>query len=284
MGVIDREELKTQRQISKAYNDALAAAIKKNREFLKKAKDVESGKIKPPSTYKTEKQIEAWKRGYMRRAAEKSGVVESIAKEMQSAGVKTRKRLQESLSNIYAKTRDNISKLLDKTVPANLPAMTRKQAEILLYRNGAQGSFSKIAFKNLGNDARAVKRLRNEFAQGIMRGEDDQKLIDRIRKVTGMEENDAKRILRTERTHIESLAMQDTAMEHYKKTGRKAKKKWICVFRNSRDSHIKMHGQTVYIDEDFTLPSGAPISYPGDSKAGAAEVCNCQCRMEIMGE
>ena len=282
MSVIDREELKTQRQISKAYNDALEAAIRKNREFLKKAKDVETGKIKPPSTYKTERQIEAWKRGYMRRAAEKSGVVESIAKEMQSAGIKTRKRLQETMSNIYAKTRENIAKLLDKTTPANLSAMTRKQAELLLYRNGGQGAFSKLALNNLGNDARALKRLRNEFAQGIMRGESDAKLIERIRKVTGMEENDAKRVLRTERTHIENLAKQDTAMEHYRKTGVKPKKKWICMFRNSRDSHIKMHGQTVYIDEDFTLPSGMPISYPGDSKAGAAEVCNCQCRMEII--
>jgi hypothetical protein len=91
------------------------------------------------------------------------------------------------------------------------------------------------------------------------------------------------RVLRTERTHIESLAMQDTAMEHYKATGARPRKRWICMFRNSRDSHVQMHGQTVFVDEDFTLPSGNPISYPGDSKAGAAEVCNCQCRMEIIG-
>lgn len=279
---IDNEEKKTARQVSKEYNDALAAAIRKNREFLKRAKDVQSGKIKPPAAYTTEKQIEAWKRGYMRRAAEKSSVVEGIAKEMQAAGVKTRKRIQQTMGRIYADARANVTKLLDKVVPANLPEMTRKQAEILLYRNGLAGSFSKIALNNLGSDAKVTKRLRNELAQAIIKGEGDDKIIERIRKVTGMELGDAMRVLRTERTHIESLAMQDTAMEHYRATGARPRKKWICAFHNSRDSHIKMHGQTVFIDEDFTLPSGAPISYPGDSRAGAAEVCNCQCRMEVL--
>lgn len=278
----DSEIKKTARQIQKEYNDALEAAIRKNREFLKRARDVQNGKIKPPAYYKTEKQIEAWKRGYMRRAAEKSNVVEGITKEMQGAGIKTRKRLQQTMSRIYADTRANIAKLLDKVVPANLPAMTRKQAEILLYRDGLAGSFSKIALNNLGSDAKITKRLRNEMAQAIIKGEDDAKIITRIQKVTGMEESDAMRVLRTERTHIESLAMQDTAMEHYRATGARPRKKWICTFHNSRDSHKSMHGQTVFIDEDFTLPSGAPIRYPGDSQAGAAEVCNCQCYMKIL--
>jgi predicted GNAT family acetyltransferase len=201
---------------------------------------------------------------------------------MQSAGIKTRKRIQETMGRIYADTRKNIVKLLDKVAPANLPEMTRKQAEILLYRSGKAGAFSKIAFENMGSDVRAVKRLRNEMAQAIMRGEDDAKIIKRIQNVTGMEKNDAMRVLRTERTHIESLAMQDTAMEHYKATGTRPRKRWICMFRNSRDSHMAMHGQTVFIDEDFTLPSGGAISYPGDSSAGASEVCNCQCTMEVL--
>lgn len=282
MSVIDREVAKTQRQLSKAYNDALQAAIRKNREFLKRARDVESGKIKPPSVYKTEKQIEAWKRGYMRRAAQKAGIVEDIAREMQEAGIKTRKRIQETMSRVYEKSRDNVERLLNETLPADLPQMTRKEIEILLYRDGKSGPFSKIAFANMGSDARAKKRLRNAFAEAIKRGENDEKIIERIRRVTGMEENDAKRVLRTERTHIQNLAAQDTAMEHYRKTGIRSKKRWVCIFRNSRDSHKYMHGQTVFIDEEFTLPSGEPISYPGDSKAGAAEVCNCQCYLQIL--
>lgn len=284
MSAADREAKKTQRQIQKEYNDALEAALKKNREFLKKARDVESGKIKPPPTIKTDRQIEAWKRGYMRRAMEKENVVNEIAGEMQKAGIRVRKRIQDAMVRIYDMSRKNAAKLLDKVIPGKVAPMTRKQIEILLFRSGKAGAFSKISFKNMGSDARTVKRLRNEFATAIQRGEDDAKIVERILKVTGMEENDAMRVLRTERTHIESLAVQDAAMEHYRATGRRSKKRWVCMFRNSREAHIAMHGQTVYIDEDFTLPDGNPISYPGDSRAGAAQVCNCQCIMQIVEE
>ena len=130
MSVIDRAVAKTQRQISKEYNDALQAAIRKNREFLKRARDVESGKIKVPSGLKTERQIEAWKRGYMRRAAEKSQVVEKIANEMAEAGIHTRKRIQATMGRVYAESRKNTAKLLDKTVPANLPQFTRRHADV----------------------------------------------------------------------------------------------------------------------------------------------------------
>ena len=282
MSVIGDTVKKTQRQISKEYNDALQAAIRKNREFLKRAHDVETGKIKPPVGMRTDRQIEAWKNGYLRRAAEKFNVVETISNQMAEAGVNVRKRIQSSMGTVYSKSRENVTKLLNKKFPADISPVTKKQADMLLYRNGKAGSFSKIAFKNLGDSEKIAKRLRNEFAVGLTRGENDQQLIERIRRVTGMQENDARRVLRTERTHIENLAAQDTAMEHYEKTGVRSRKRWVCIFKNSRDSHMEMHGQTVFIDEDFTLPSGGPISYPGDSRAGAAEVCNCQCYLEIL--
>lgn len=282
MSRIDALENLTSRQISKYYNDALAAAVRKSKDFLRRARDVNSGKIKPPSGLHTEKQIEAWKRGYMRRALDRTNAIETIADEMRGAGIRTRKRTQSMLSTVYSMSSRNTAKLLDKTIPADLPEITRRQASVLLYGDGHAGPFSKIAFKAMGQDERVKKRLRNEFAAGIIKGENDEQLIARIRSVTGMELNDAKRVLRTERTHIESLAEQDTALEHYRATGIRHKKKWICMFHNSRDSHMQMHGQVVFIDQDFTLPSGQPISYPGDSRAGAAEVCNCQCRLEII--
>ena len=282
MATIKNIEAMTQRQISKAYNDALQAAIRKNREFLKRARDVDSGKIKPPAAYTTEKQIEAWKRGYMRRAAEKANVVQNIADEMHLAGVNVRKRIQSSMVTVYETSRRNVEKLLDKTIKANLPEMSRKQIEVLLYGQGNQSAFTKIAFNRLESDTVLRKRLRQQFAQSIQRGETQEQLLARIRNVTGREQGDAMRILRTESTHIESMAQQQTAIEHWRKTGVKPMKRWVCMFHNSRDSHIAMHGQTVGVDEYFTLPSGQPIKYPGDSSAGAAEVCNCQCRMEIV--
>ena len=58
---------KTQRQIQREYNDALESMLKKSREYLRTVQNVQSGKIKPPGGLKTEAQIEAWRRGYLRR-------------------------------------------------------------------------------------------------------------------------------------------------------------------------------------------------------------------------
>ena len=69
---------KTKRQIQKEYNDALERALKKNKEYFKTVEAVQSGKIKPPSGLHTDAQIEAWKRGYLRRYAQKSDAINSM--------------------------------------------------------------------------------------------------------------------------------------------------------------------------------------------------------------
>ena len=92
---------KTKRQIQKEYNDALERALKKNREYFKTVEAVQSGKIKPPSGLRTEKQIEAWKRGYLRRYAKKSDAINSMLEEFQAAGIKTRKNVLRMMQQTY---------------------------------------------------------------------------------------------------------------------------------------------------------------------------------------
>ena len=62
--------------------------------------------------------------------------------------------------------------------------------------------FSRIAYRNLGNDRLIVERLNRELETWIRskNGVDD--LIDRIRRVTGMSYNQAKRVAQTERTRV----------------------------------------------------------------------------------
>lgn len=279
--LIELEEHKTQRQISKEYNDALHESLRKTREFFKRARDVETGKIKPPSSLKTQAQIDGWKRGYMTRAAKKAAVVEQIADAMKTAGVKTRSRLQQSMVRVYEKTRKVTGKLLTKRFPANIPDIDRRKIQALLYGKDSNRSFSKIAFHRLAVAKDVSGKLRQEIAQGIAKGEGRDQLLKRIMKVTGAEEKDAMRILRTESTQVESMAQMDVMDEVYHQTGRKPWKRWNCVFVNSRDTHMNMHGQEVPYDEPFHSPSGALLMYPGDNSAPAEEVVNCQCFMEV---
>lgn len=53
-------------------------------------------------------------------------------------------------------------------------------------------------------------------------------------------------------------------------------KTWNCLFVNSRDSHIAADGNTVAVDETFTLEGGQAL-YPCDPDLPVEEVANCNC-------
>ena len=274
-------EGKTSRQISKEYNDALQAAMKKSREYFKRANDFDKGKIKPPPGMKTQAQIDGWKQAYKTRAAKPAAIVENYASQMKSAGVNVRQKLKQSMTTIYEKSRKMTFDLLNKKNLATRPEMNRRQIESLLYGKGSSRAFSKIAFNRLGSGQNVAAKLRHEMAQSIAKGESQQQLLKRIMKITGAKEADAKRILRTESTQIQSMAQQAAAEEVSRQTGKKMLKRWCCIFVNSRDSHMDMDGQVVRLDEHFISPTGAALMYPGDNSAPPEEVINCQCYMEV---
>ena len=45
---------------------------------------------------------------------------------------------------------------------------------------------------------------------------------------------------------------------------------------------MAMDGKVVKVNEDFVLPDGTRLMYPGDSKGGADQTINCRCGTEII--
>ena len=161
-------------------------------------------------------------------------------------------------------------------------ALSWAEIEKLMYGHGK--NFDKIAFDRLGNGKGTAKKLRQAFTTSFKKGETFDQLVKRIQRVTGAEANDAKRIARTESTRIESIAKDEAAHEYVKQTGKQVWKIWFCAFRNSRESHMDLHMETVPLDADFQA-AGGPMAYPGDgSRVGPEEICNCQCWIELSKE
>ena len=263
----------TKRQIQKNYNDALNKIVNNNQQYFQTVKDVQSGKISPPTGLKTEAQKEAWKRGYLNRYVKKTDTITKMVEEMQNAGVKTRKNVETAMNKLFGL---NNKAAIDSMNAKNVLApKNTTQIKTILDKN--LSIFDKGALKSLENATLANKRLRRELASGIIAGDNDKKMIQRIKKITGMAERDAKRVLVTERTRVEGMSQQMTAAEYYQKTGVKPKKRWICSFHNSRDSHKDVHDNVVLFDDVFA--NG--LEYPGDPSGSAEETINCGCRMEV---
>lgn len=140
--------------------------------------------------------------------------------------------------------------------------------------------FSRIAYRNLGNDRLIVERLNRELETWIRskKGVDD--LIDRIRSVTGMSYNQAKRVAQTERTRVQGQARYEAIKELNRTLGhrRKYRKEWIArADDKTRDTHDELSGTVQYADRYFVTSSGARLMYPGDQNAPAEEIINCRC-------
>lgn len=87
-----------------------------------------------------------------------------------------------------------------------------------------------------------------------------------------------KRIVRTD-----SHRMKESTKNFFFNRGNKIvdlQKDWVCVFRNSRDAHKEMHGQTADSNGNFTAPTGEKTKYPGGFGVARLDI-NCQCYTRI---
>lgn len=101
--------------------------------------------------------------------------------------------------------------------------------------------------------------------------------INGRKQIVGGVTAQAERIYRTELNRAFNIAnytqQQDTAARIPD-----VQKQWMATAdKRTRQSHLIAHGQTVDVDEKFTV-GGAEMDYPLDPSAPAKETINCRCR------
>lgn len=278
--IADEIEKALTQRISAVYGEALKKAIRMNRRFLQKIRDIDSGKIQPPNYYNTPELIKKWREGYIRELMRQEHVIESIEQQIKDAGGKVEPEIKKALTEIYAVNANYTSTKLrsfggvDATSKHLLTGVTRRQAAIIF--RDTQPLFSKIAFRNLVEAPAVIRRLQNEMVQATLLGESQEKIIRRIRAVMDNSAANARRIAQTERTRLQSQARADQLHEAAQ-MGIRITKTWSTRMVNSRDSHVALNNKTIAENEKFRTIWGNELSYPGDPSAPAKEVINCHC-------
>ena len=164
--------------------------------------------------------------------------------------------------------------------------MTEERLQALADIAQRESPFTRASLAGLGDEAAIRKLLEVEFDKHLKAHESKQGLIDRIRKVTGMEINRARTIMQTERTRAlngermsaainDYLAKYEKAKQQHEKRPEIPKFQWInpLAAKEPRHSHVAISGDVQEAGAYF-LPS---LRYPGDPEAPAEETINCHC-------
>lgn len=119
-----------------------------------------------------------------------------------------------------------------------------------------------------------------EVRKGIDQGDSFHDMAKAIKKKMGEYNGRPITIAKTE-THRVIETTKFKAMESVSKQVPQLKVWRTVSDERVRDSHKAMEGQTVKLDEEFTLPSGAKTMYPGQSGIPAEDI-NCRCFVEYI--
>lgn len=119
------------------------------------------------------------------------------------------------------------------------------------------------------------KAINAQMMQGIIQGESIPQMSKRFEAVTDMDKNAAIRNARTMTTEAENGGRMDS-MHEAEEMGLEYAKVWMSTHdERTRESHARMDGETVPLDEKFS--NG--LEYPGDPNGAPEEVYNCRCSL-----
>lgn len=118
--------------------------------------------------------------------------------------------------------------------------------------------------------------IQGQVVQGILQGEPLKDVAERMKTVTDMDNNAAKRNAATMMTSAQNGGRIDS-FKRAESLGIQLKKVWLATLdSHTRDAHRQLDGQEQDTDAPFKSELG-DIMFPGDPEAEPANVYNCRC-------
>ena len=266
-------------RVAEVYAGALNRALKNKAAVLRKIKAVDEGRIKPPRYYVDRDEVAKWREGFIRELLRQNQLIDGIMEELNAAGVEAAELIRSGMREIYEVNRDETVQQLTMRagqagISVSFAMPDRRQIDVLMQQE--ESPFSRLAYDNLGQNPVARRRLQNELAMATILGESQQKIIQRIRRITGQTVAQARRVAQTERTRVQSQARWQAGEEAAAK-GVRVIYRWAARMVRTRESHEDLDGKCILQGGVFRTITGAVLRYPGDPSAPAAEIINCHC-------
>lgn len=212
--------------------------------------------------------------------AELNGVYDELAAGLANAGANAHKLMNAQLQESAAISRNIAAWQIDNMSGVRVSRMIA-HGQAALAMTGVtsyHGRYDLKAWQGVANKAQARKTIKNAISRGLLTGEHPEKIAKRIEGLfTGDEplspHKRAVRIARTETTRVMSEASLET-MRAAQDEGVAMRKRWDATLDGrTRDSHRKVDGEVVGVDEKFS--NG--LRCPGDG--GPADSINCRCAL-----
>jgi len=241
--------------------------------YDKKLEDLHSGKI-------TKAEFDAWVNGQIAHSELLQQQIDQMSETMLAANQKAIGMINGETFSVFAENANFQSYEIEKAAKLNLSfAVYDEDTVKTLIRNKPELLPRKKvdAQKDKGWNQ---EKIAAAITQGVLQGESIPKLAKRIATETA--ESNMKSMVRYARTAMTG-AQNSGRMESLhraKGMGIQCKKCWLATLDSrTRDSHQKMDGVTIDVDDKFKTPLGSEMEYPGDIKGKPGDVWNCRCTL-----
>ena len=157
-----------------------------------------------------------------------------------------------------------------------VPLMLPLEQEQMISAITLNSKLSAPLYNTLGYNVDFLKtNVRMEMSRGIAQSLSYQEIARNIKNTTNVDYNKTLRIAKTEGHRIQNESAYNVQVRA-KEKGATIVKQWDSTLDSrTRESHQKLDGEVVGVDEKFS--NG--LMFPGDSNGTASEVVNCRCAL-----
>lgn len=285
----DKELEKLEKRIKKTYREAYNDLTSTIQDYFRKfAERDEEQKELLTSGEITNAQYKQWRLAQIGRGERFEAMRDKVARRMTDANAVARAYVNDVTPGIYSLNRNYAAYTIERVAGDVGFDMWDEQTvkRLIVQRPGLMPHYpEKRALKRGLDLAYGKKQITAGVTSSILQGKNIRDMADDLQsRIVTMNRDSAIRTARTAVTSAQNAGRMDS-YEEAEEMGIKIKKRWLATLDDrTRHEHAILDGQTVPIDEPFTV-DGEEIMYPGDPSAPGYLVYNCRCTLvtEIEG-